>query len=89
MSPCELWAEFEIAREKRLDRFERDVTLAWMVNNIHLQITNKKRLDPVAAFLPKSRGASRKMTTPTLDQQLEGFMAISRQYKIPVREVMV
>jgi hypothetical protein len=79
--------EFDIAKERKLDRMDRDVTLAWMVNSIYVRTQNKKRLDALEAFLPKRQKPPTVMKIPSLAEQRAGLLAISRQYGIPIVEV--
>lgn len=85
MSLRELWVEFDVAKLRHRDEFERDTTLAWQANRIHMM--SSKRLPALSALLPKTDGGKKVNWKPSLEEQRANLLEISRRYKIPIKEV--
>lgn len=79
-----MWAEFDAAKTRRRDEHERDTTLAWQVNRIHLM--SQKKLPSLASLLPKDT-AQKVNWKPSLEQQRAQLEDISRKYRIPMKVI--
>jgi len=78
-SPRELAREFEAAKLRRQDEFDRDMVQAWHVEMLHRQ----KKVPPLESLLRAKRAAR----APTRDQQLAVMHILSAQMGIPLRKV--